>query len=147
MPSELYRKFGFMFSLLLFCASVSCLGCGGAAKSPVQGKVSVEGQALNNGTLTFKPLGKEKGTEYRPAIGNINSDGSYQLSTEALNDGAIHGKYTILYTPVVEWEAPTFDGTGTPPAPPKSPYEGLKPKVDEVEVKAGLNQIDIELVK
>jgi hypothetical protein len=123
-------------------------GCGdGLSKNQVQGKVTANGQPVTNGTISFNPINKEKGKVYLAAIGKINADGTYTLSSAANNDGAIAGKYLVNYAPSYEgWEAPAYDGVGEPPSPPKSPFEGMVPKVQEIEVKSGKNEINIELV-
>jgi hypothetical protein len=123
-----------------------CVGCGdGLSTNDVHGKITMNGEPVTKGSITFMPTSK-KGIN-RPSSGPVNSDGSYMLSTAGENDGALAGNYTINYAPPTDEAPPPWDGKGTPPLAPKSPYEGLKPKVADVEVKAGDNQIDIELTK
>jgi hypothetical protein len=128
-------------------------GCseGGKPTAPVSGKVTLDGEAVTSGVLTFSPVasGAEAG---KGASGVIQSDGSYTLTTYAAGDGAVIGTHRVLYT--ASGGASSEEDTASADAsdsehdegPPASPYAGLTPKVSEVEVKAGGNEIDIELV-
>ena len=55
------------------------------------------------------------------------------------------GKHTVRYTPPT---MPYPEGRDPRPgeAPPKSGFEGLAAKTQEVELKPGKNSVDIELV-
>lgn len=127
------------------------VGCGGG-KSSVTGKVTTKGEPVKGGSLTFAPISAASGTgdkavPARPAVGKVKDDGTFVMGTDKESDGAPPGKYTVLYSPpTVEWNAPDWDGKGTAPQAPKSGYEDLVPKEAEVEVKAGKNEINIELV-
>lgn len=98
---------------LLVCVTACCfcLGCGSGLPetAPVTGKVTINGQAVQSGKITFYPA------EGRPAMGEIGSDGTFRLTTFADGDGAVLGKHkvTIKATQV----------TGTPP--PRSFEEEL----------------------
>ena len=80
-----------------------------------------------------------------PSSGEIKSDGTYSLGREKENDGAIVGRHQVIYTA----PAGQLDAANAKPGdlPTPSPFEGLVPKQSEVEVKAGKNSVDIELVK
>ncbi|MGI9178036.1 MAG: hypothetical protein ACR2IT_09295, partial [Pirellulales bacterium] len=56
---------------------------------PVRGKVLYNGQPLPFGTVMFQP---DKG---QPAAGELATDGSFTLSSYALNDGAVPGKHLV----------------------------------------------------
>jgi hypothetical protein len=73
---------------LLGCASDDDL----APRHAVSGKVTYKGEPLAKGTITFTPADAKAGI--RPASGAI-VDGSYQLTTQSNNDGAMAGKYKV----------------------------------------------------
>ena len=77
--------------------AVCCLvaaGCGsdGLETAEVTGTVSLDGEPLSHGTVTFTP---EKG---RAATGAIQSDGTFTLSTYKNGDGAVVGEHKIAVT-------------------------------------------------
>ena len=66
-------------------------GCGSEAGiSQVHGTVTFEGKPVVKGTVRFFP--KAGG---RPAVGQIQTDGSYQLGTKVSGDGTSPGEYAI----------------------------------------------------
>ncbi|QDT36843.1 hypothetical protein [Stratiformator vulcanicus] len=97
------------FSLLL-------VGCGESYQmgtTPVSGKVTCNGEPVTSGSIVFRPHAKPgENAAYpgKPAIGQIQSDGSYTVSTYTEGDGAIIGKHTVrLQAPepdVAEGEEP-----------------------------------------
>ncbi len=88
----------------LAAAALLSSGCGSSypATAPVSGKVTLEGEPVIKGTIMFYP---EDG---RPAMGDIQPDGTYQLRTFAEADGALPGKHqvTIKSTEVVGGHQP-----------------------------------------
>lgn len=127
-------------------------GCGGGDDrdtATVHGKVTYNGAPLPGGGVTFVPVSGEGATTGgKPAAGTINPDGTYTLTTYEDGDGAVIGKHHVGVSPPpppgAGAEAP--EGTHAAPTPP-SPFAGLKPTTEEVEVKAGDNEINIELTK
>ena len=70
--------------------AVTASGCG-SDLAAVHGKVQREGNALSEGRVAFIPVGGG-----HPASGEIQSDGSFQLTTLKPNDGAAPGTYRII---------------------------------------------------
>lgn len=66
-------------------------GCGRALPetSPVEGRVTLDGEPLSTGTIMFFP------SQGRPAAGVIGVDGTYRLTTFVENDGAVLGSHTV----------------------------------------------------
>ncbi len=131
------------FGLTLLAATWT--GCGsGSPTAPVSGTVRVEGQPVSGGVVTFAPIGTE-GTAGKPAVGAVQSDGTFVLGTDAKEDGAMLGRHRVIYSPPAVESPPVQEGKHAE-APPPSPYAGLIPKEAEVEVKPGSNEIRIDLV-
>jgi hypothetical protein len=70
----------------------------------------------------------------------LKDDGTFVLTTYSKDDGAVIGTHEVTFVPF-SVGAKDYDDK---PAP--SPYAGCLPKTKEVEVKAGKNHIEIELV-
>lgn len=65
--------------------------------TPVSGKViSSSGSAITAGRIIFKP--KEAGKQ--EAVAEINSDGTFKLSSFAKDDGAVPGEYKVVFEKV-----------------------------------------------
>ncbi len=78
--------------LLCGAAALAMLvaGCGKSSDlAPVTGIVTYRGEPVTEGRVAFYP---EKG---RPAIGVIQADGSYTLTTFEENDGALIGEHRV----------------------------------------------------
>ncbi len=71
------------------------IGCGGSdheETATVTGKVTYEGAPVTKGRIAFYP---SKG---RPAMGAIQSDGTYSLTTFEPGDGALLGNHHVTIT-------------------------------------------------
>jgi hypothetical protein len=76
---------------------VGVAACGpgnGLNLAPVQGKVTYKGEPIKNGTVMFVP-DESKGATGPQAIGTIKSDGTYSLSSQDANDGAVVGWHKV----------------------------------------------------
>lgn len=127
---------------------VGVTGCGKSGSeyqvAPVTGKVTFNGEPVPEGTVRFQPVSEaagKAGITGKPATGSVGQDGTFTLSTYGEDDGAVIGKHRVLYMPKIVI-AESYEDEPTPSA-----YAGLVPKTDEVEIAAGPNQIEIELVK
>jgi hypothetical protein len=70
--------------------AIALAGCGGGPRmAKVTGRVTVAGQPLTTGTIMFHP---ESGPT---AVGGINADGTYTLSTLKPGDGAVVGAHRV----------------------------------------------------
>jgi len=73
-----------------------CWGCGPAGSGkvpdliPVKGKVTYKGKPLTKGTIKFEPEGFG-----RPAVGHLQADGSYVLTTRSDGDGVVAGDHRV----------------------------------------------------
>jgi hypothetical protein len=56
---------------------------------PVSGRVTIDGQPVTNGSVSFRPL------HGRPASGKLNDQGRFTLKTFEPGDGCIPGKHDV----------------------------------------------------
>src|SRR5262249_20719765 len=63
----------------------------------VSGKVTYRGEPVTKGSVTFTPMDQGSG---RTATGELQSDGSYTLTTATPGDGALPGKYRVSISAV-----------------------------------------------
>jgi hypothetical protein len=87
--------------MLLAGASLlgSLAGCSGDPNLPklgkVHGKVTFKGKPVDSGTVTFNPIQGKGGETGQNATGQIESDGSYAMTTFNTGDGAILGQHVV----------------------------------------------------
>ena len=96
-----------IFSFVVLLVAAILTGCGGGGVQ-LRGTVTFEdGSPVTSGTVVF-----DSGTIV--SRGDIQSDGTYRLSTERPGDGIPPGTYTVylINTEVME-EVPTADGSFT----------------------------------
>jgi hypothetical protein len=76
-----------------------CCGCGAKGSGtlpqllPVKGKVTFKGQPVKTGTVRFEP--DDFG---RAAFGNLQSDGTFALTTLKDGDGVVPGHHRVTIT-------------------------------------------------
>jgi len=63
--------------------------------APVHGKVTVDGKPLAKAKVRFAPTAKGNTDPGKPAWGEIQADGTYQLTTYKTGDGAIVGEHWV----------------------------------------------------
>src|SRR5262245_47011539 len=122
---------------------LACLaGCGEGKTAPVNGRVKLKDgsdvSVLASYSLSFEPDGGKTS-----AVGEVNPDGSFKLSTFGANDGAVPGKYRVAINP------PPNPDPDKPPSKSKLPakYENLNSSGLTAEIKPGPNNIELELDK
>jgi hypothetical protein len=135
----------------LFCLPLlaGLVGCGSSGVAPVSGTVRWHGEPIKGGTLIFSPLEDPDAPEQKgglPATAEVQPDGTYELRTLDTCGGAKIGRHRVLFTPPPQ-ELTEEQRTNRKYVAPPPLYMGLVPKTSEVEVKAGTNTIDLELVK
>ena len=129
--------------LALTFALLACLvGCGGGKTATVNGRVKMKDgsdvSVLAGYSLTFEPVeGKTS------AVGDINADGTFKLSTFGADDGAVPGKYRVAIN------QPSNPDPDKPPTKSKLPakYANLETSGLTAEIKPGQNNIELELDK
>lgn len=87
-----------------------CSSSGGLPTAKVTGKVTYRDKPVPNGTVMFVPEGDKPA-----ATGEIQPDGTYELSTYGAGDGAVLGPHTVMITAVAEMaDALPEQRSGTP---------------------------------
>ena len=94
--------------LLFLCFSIAILplsGCGGGsdgpARHPVKGKVTFEGEAVQEGTVSFRNV------EYAGG-GSLDPTGAFEIE-----EGLPEGTYKVYISPPDIQTAPTFGQSGS----------------------------------
>ena len=123
---------------LLVCAASQ--GCGGNGFATVEGKVSLDGKALEGGNVTLHPVGPGP-----LSYSGITSDGSYQIRT-ASRQGVLPGNYVAT----VSWRSGTPSSGMTLrqiQALEKVPIRYCTEKTSDLnlDVKPGRNSLDLKL--
>ena len=77
----------FALTLILLAVFAGCQR--GPKMVPISGKVIYNGQPLTFGSVIFQPMSGQ------PAQGDIQSDGTFTLSTYRLKDGAVVGSHKV----------------------------------------------------
>ncbi len=96
---------------------VTIIGCGsGELTYPppvaVSGKVALQGQPLTGGTIHFSPVDPKKTL---PGSGQIQSDGSFKVTTKKPDDGLVPGQYNVFFDPAVSADSSTKGAASTFP--------------------------------
>ncbi len=126
---------------LVLAALATIAGCGGSERSAVSGKVLLDSQPVEEGTISFVPTGKSTG---QPVWGKIQS-GSYAIPAK---EGPSNGAYRVE----IRW--PRKTGKKLPalaPFPESDEHvEAIPTRFNSeseltAEIKPGNNLLDFEL--
>ena len=90
-------------ALVVLPLSVLVIGCNRSPYelAPVTGMVRVDGQPLSTGKVMFAPVSASDAIESgKPAMGRLQPDGTFELSTYKQGDGAVVGSHWVtIYGP------------------------------------------------
>lgn len=122
-------------------------GCGGPEAWKVhthqaEGKITINGEAPVNAIIILKSLGAPIDARHTQPWGEVQQDGSYQLTTYRYQDGAPSGTYAVT----LFW--PTAPGSDTDRLNEK--FTSIETAVAQVEIKSGNNtlpEIKLEGIK
>lgn len=124
--------------LLILCLAVLA-GCGQKKTYPVLGRLTLKGnegrQALTGYTVSL-----ESTEQPVSAVGIVQSDGTFQLTTFTEDDGAVPGKHRIA----VSAPQPTLD-VPIPRSILDKRYAAFETSGLETVIKAGANELVLEL--
>lgn len=92
---------GIIIGLLLFTMLILSNGCGGSGPemARVKGQVLLNGEPVPGGKVMFNPVAIGDTTEAkgRPAMGSVDSNGGFTLTTYESGDGAVVGMHQVDY--------------------------------------------------
>jgi hypothetical protein len=106
----------------------------------VGGRVTWQGEPVTQGTVAFMPVEPEEGPLRRAAVGRIQADGSYRLSTFGRFDGALPGQYRVAITDAEDFP---FEAIETEPAEKaeKAAARGVLPATYALAHGSGLTAV------
>lgn len=122
--------------------TAAAAGCSGPNAASVTGTVTLDGQPLTTGNVSFYP----DGGSGAPAYGQIDANGRYSLST-GTDAGLAPGKYIAVVVATKDPPQP-YDATGSevPPIPiTPARYGNVQTSDLRFDVKAGNNDISLAL--
>lgn len=91
MNTRLYSHVSYLMALTGSMMWAVCSGCGsGLDIVPVRGKVQIDGAPMTEGKVLFSSIDRHK-----PAVGTIQPDGTFVLSTLKSGDGAVPGRFRV----------------------------------------------------
>ena len=132
--------------LVLATAFVMLQGCGqsGPALYPVSGKVQCDGKPVADAMVFFHRAGKTDMNEPVP-YGFTSADGTYQLGTNVIGDGAQAGEYVVT----IVWQDMTKkeNGNGERPDLLKGTYSKALESKLKATVATGNNDVPMIEVK
>ena len=96
--------------ILFIAVTMAAAGCGGASRAGVSGTVTVNGQPLEAGDISFAPVAPQGG----PTAGAAIVRGRYKVSAE---QGLLPGEYKVQVHAFRGTGKKTWDGMGEPSAP------------------------------
>ena len=138
------RRWCISTAALLLAAALS--GCGGAGPHPVEGTVVWEdgspAKELVNALVIFDL--PEKQTSAR---GNVQADGSFRLTTNKKDDGALAGEYKVLIVEVGRRPMGGPDGTQLAPVAMDPRYSDPSTTTLTATVKPGTNPIKLTVAR
>jgi hypothetical protein len=149
------RRYGRLAAAVALC--FGSIGCSGAAGRPplakVSGTVTHNGKPVTTGSVVFTPIGDSQSGSARIATGQIESDGSYTLTTYDTGDGAVLGQHIVTVESRISGDAMKkmnlkADGTIAYKLPKTTiPDKYNRPDRTPLKhtVEAGTNKIDIDL--
>lgn len=138
-----------LFPVLLICL-MAVSGCGGGVDRPpvykAGGVIKFKGNPVADAAVTFYP---EKG---RPATGQTNSQGEFQLTTFNTNDGAIAGTHKVaivskLAVAVESNSGPELEKLAQAQASVPGKYSNPETSPQVNTVVEGENRFEIELTE
>ncbi|MCC9599785.1 carboxypeptidase regulatory-like domain-containing protein [Stieleria sp. JC731] len=128
-----------LFLLSLSSFAVTGCGPGGPELGQIEGKLTIDGEPVKNGSIEFVPIGGG-----RPSLALTNEEGFYTAYYLPNQPGALTGKHRIRFE--VAKGKPGDPGLVRPKRNGKRPTGEVKLEPSEVEVVSGENEINFQLV-
>jgi hypothetical protein len=121
-------------------ASLAASGCSSNQETglyPVHGEVFLDGAPADGAWVHFHPVNQDDGT---PAFAQVQSDGSYQLTTNETHDGAEEGEYIVTLI----WRDEEKDDGETIYGPDRFKDRYNKPSISTLRAKIEPKKNDIK---
>ncbi|QDU73189.1 hypothetical protein Pan97_01560 [Bremerella volcania] len=130
-------------SLCLLLTISQLVGCGGSGNpiGTVNGKVTLNGEPVSEAYVMFEPV--EGG---RSSFGITDTDGNYQLTYMAENDGALVGEHTVRITTQRGAKRDDRGQITQPGVKEKFPPEYNTESTQQVTVESGRNEINFDVI-
>lgn len=127
--------------LVIAICAAGCTKSDNPKTYPVTGKVTYRGQAVANGIVLLTP--DENG---HAATGNLEKDGTFELTTFQKGDGAVPGKYQVAVQvfPAEGAGLPGAEFAGKPPPVPRK-YMSADSSGLTAEIKESDNHLEFSL--
>ncbi len=137
MRGRMAMVLGMSLGALVFTST----GCGSGVKRPEMGKVhgtvTYKGAPVASGLITFFLVEGKSGEAGQPAISELGSDGSFELTTFDTGDGAVLGQHKAVVVAKSTGGEPIPEGMIPSQLPQDlKKYEGPKPLVPEKYMSA-----------
>ena len=127
-------------SILTFLAALLCSACGGPHDTyPVRGSVLYQGKPAVNAVVFLHPVDPAAPQQSRPT-GRVRKDGTFEITTPNLGDGAKPGDYVVT----VVWRNEAGPGDSEEDEGDLLPARYLDPRTSglRITVKAGQNNLE-----
>jgi hypothetical protein len=116
----------------ILCLILAGCGSGGEQLTPVAGKVTLDGQPLASGAVSFQPDASKGNTTKHIPLGNLDAQGNYRLMS-ADKTGAPLGWYKVAVT-------------AQQPIDPQNPYAPPKHIINPKFSDANTSGFSVEVV-
>jgi hypothetical protein len=131
----------------VLCGIALAAGCSGSSfeLAPVAGMVTIDGQPFGQGKVMFAPIAHGEAKEVgKPAFGLLASDGSFKLTTDEPDDGAVIGEHWVTVIRIAPEDAPDPPAGAT-----KNPlaFERVVAPQKATVVAGQDNRVDIQLTR
>ena len=108
--------------------------------APVTGSVTYQGNPVLDGLVTFHPQGTGN-----PALGNVDENGNFELTTYEKGDGAVLGEHVVTVQVMPAAAVPGMEAeTGGGISIPKK-YNRPETSPLKVQIKAGTNEFQLKV--
>lgn len=128
-----------LFAVALLITIVAAAGCG-SGMQPVKGQVVWKDNDQPAKELAGALISFEQPDTETSARGQIQADGSFQLTTVNENDGAKLGEHTVLIMEIGRKTKPGGDGSELEPGKVSIKYASPSTSGLKVTIKPGLNE-------
>ena len=128
----------------------SVVGCGGPPHevAPAHGTVTIDGRPFTHGKVMFAPLSGDGVHPGKAAMGLLQPDGSFVLSTYGNDDGAVVGEHSVTIISIQPTAAPSpATSAETGPAKDEPKFKRARAPGTFQVIAGQDNHFDIKLLR